>query len=559
MRSFLLRAVLVAMVVTVAPPAAGQFEVHATPKTLTETLDGLPAGDVVAQALPGDTRRPARVDAPMRFSMLGFRAPAGTEELRVRLTQDGESWGGWERLPFVDAEDGPDRGTTEADGEQQTTAGDERITEPLWADDAEGLQVEVTGAELDEIDTVLIDSLGRSGGEVERTVTRTEANTASAAARNPAPDYVTRAEWGAQPYKGTPTATDEVEFVVIHHTAGSNSYTEGEAPGVVRGIQAWHQDAMGWNDIGYNALVDRYGNIYEGRAGGLDNGVVGAHARSFNFESFGVSVMGNFEYANPPQVAIDSLTEIIGYKANIHGIDTEGGVRYPDGQRRPTVTGHRQVGQTTCPGRIMGHITEIRENAADEDAGRRSDEGDGEGLRDPRFPDVAFTSTHRKNILDLADLGITDGCGEGLYCPDEILTRAQTASLLARAMEIPDADGTRFSDVKASGEHAGAISALTDRDVLDGYGDGTFGPKQEVTRAQFATVVSNALGLEPVSTTRWFDDVSRGHTHWDGVTALADRKITYGYGDGTFRPKLSLKRDHAATFLSLSLDHIATP
>ena len=73
-----------------------------------------------------------------------------------------------------------------------------------------------------------------------------------------------------------------------------------QAAAILRGIEVYHVKSNGWNDIGYNFLVDRYGTVYEGRAGGVDRNVIGAHALGFNTGSVGVAVMGTFTSAAPP-------------------------------------------------------------------------------------------------------------------------------------------------------------------------------------------------------------------------------------------------------------------
>jgi uncharacterized protein with LGFP repeats len=166
-------------------------------------------------------------------------------------------------------------------------------------------------------------------------------------------------------------------MTVVHHTAGSNSYTREQAPGRVRGYQNYHRNTLGWTDIGYNALVDRYGTIYEGRAGGLDRGVIGAHAANYNTGSFGVSVMGNFASVDAPQAAYDALVRIISWKAAVHGFDPMGTTnRTYNGNRLRTISGHRDMGQTACPGLIQNRMWWLRTESS---------------KRSVRFPDVAET------------------------------------------------------------------------------------------------------------------------------------------------------------------------
>jgi len=176
------------------------------------------------------------------------------------------------------------------------------------------------------------------------------------------PGVVSRAGWGADESlrSGSPSHADGVRYAVIHHTAGTNTYTEREAPAVVRGIYAYHTTILGWSDIGYNVLVDRYGNVYEGRAGGLENAVIGAHAQGFNTGSLGVSVLGEFTSSAPPKVAFDAVTDVVAWTFRLHGVSPGGSVlitsggsnKYPAGMQVPmsTIFGHRDAGQTACPG-----------------------------------------------------------------------------------------------------------------------------------------------------------------------------------------------------------------
>ena len=113
------------------------------------------------------------------------------------------------------------------------------------------------------------------------------------------PQIVPRAEWGANEKikRAPPRYAKSVAFAIVHHTAGTNAYGPGASAAIVRGIELYHVRGNHWNDIGYNFLVDRYGQVFEGRAGGIDRNVIGAQAQGFNTGSVGVAVIGNYQSA----------------------------------------------------------------------------------------------------------------------------------------------------------------------------------------------------------------------------------------------------------------------
>ena len=122
-------------------------------------------------------------------------------------------------------------------------------------------------------------------------------------ARTPRPDrdIVARAEWGADEKwrDGSPWFNRTIQQVHVHHTVNSNDYAEDDVPALLRGIYRYHTKNLGWSDIGYNFLVDRFGRIWTGRAGGAARPVRGAHTLGFNATSTGVAVIGNFEQVAP--------------------------------------------------------------------------------------------------------------------------------------------------------------------------------------------------------------------------------------------------------------------
>lgn len=189
----------------------------------------------------------------------------------------------------------------------------------------------------------------------------------------PKPAMVSRAAWGADEslVKDPPEYDTSVKAVFVHHSDTGNSYTCAQAPSVVKSIFLYHVKSEGWNDIGYNFLVDKCGTVYEGRGGGVDRPVHGAHTYGFNTDTAGIAVLGTYTNANetpsgvaPTQAALNGVAKVAAWKLGLTGVDPAGkttltsmapngtGGKYPYGQQVSfyTISGHRDGFATACPG-----------------------------------------------------------------------------------------------------------------------------------------------------------------------------------------------------------------
>jgi hypothetical protein len=306
-----------------------------------------PAPALRAAGVGGVVSAPLR--APRRFNLVGARWRGRSEaRLALRVRRDGRGWSRWQTLG------------AEALGGRAAVA-----SEPVWVGEADRVQYRldrpVPGLRLHFVD------VGRTAGRA-----------AAASARAGEPLFVSRREWGAAkcPPRRTPSY-GTVRAVHVHHTVSLSDYTRAEAPGIVLAICRYHRNSNGWNDIGYQALVDRFGVLYEGRAGGLDRPVIGAHAQGFNAQSSGVASIGDNTAIGLSDAALDTLAGYIGWKLAVHGqplsgrttLVSAGGAtsRFPAGRsvRVPRVLGHRDTNLTSCPGdALYAQLEDLRARVA---------------------------------------------------------------------------------------------------------------------------------------------------------------------------------------------------
>ena len=197
------------------------------------------------------------------------------------------------------------------------------------------------------------------------------------------PAIISRAEWGADESLrcGSPQYDNGIRAAVVHHTAGSNDYSPLESAGIVKAIYTYHAKTLGWCDIAYNALVDKYGQVFEGSAGGLTKAVEGFHTGGFNRNTWGVAMIGNFDDTPPSPIQLRMMGRLLGWRLGMDGVDPKGTVQlesagshyttFPVGAIAglPTIFTHRDVGNTDCPGNaayaLMDEIRDIASHVND--------------------------------------------------------------------------------------------------------------------------------------------------------------------------------------------------
>ena len=347
-------------------PAVDDGAVEESPEVRAARADE----DVVLAEDVVDTERVASdVVETDEFQTVGVTWPEdadiATLDPYLRVRSDGE-WSEW--AEFGQDSEVPDAGTPDA--EHATRGG----TEPVWVGDADAIQLSFAADDeagpdglalvlvgSDEVPLPADDRIVGDMPPAQIDVQTTSFSTGQLAAADPAVRVISRAEWGARDQVCTPDVASRLVGAVVHHTAGSNNYaTVAEAMQQIRNDQRYHIESRGWCDLGYNFVVDKWGNIYEGRARSLTQPVVGVHAGGFNTGTVGVSMLGTYGVA-PSAATQQAVAQIIGWRLDFYGVNPTGSMVYHTGSGEnskfqdqdvslPRVFGHRDVAYTACPG-----------------------------------------------------------------------------------------------------------------------------------------------------------------------------------------------------------------
>ncbi|MET8399154.1 peptidoglycan recognition protein [Streptomyces sp900116325] len=193
------------------------------------------------------------------------------------------------------------------------------------------------------------------------------------------PTIVSRAQWRADETKRDPRAhyANGVTAIFIHHTDTPNAYDCADVPHILRNLYTGQTRDQHWGDFGYNFLVDRCGNIYEGRAGGVDRPVVGSHTQGFNQGTAGIAAIGTFGGGTKVPAPMErAIAALAAWKLGLRDVDPRGKVRltstndkslYPKGTsaRFYAISAHRDGFATDCPGEaLFARLPAIRDLAA---------------------------------------------------------------------------------------------------------------------------------------------------------------------------------------------------
>lgn len=349
-----------------APPAAPIAPVRPTGQDLSLAGGTLQPGQGTDIMPLADL--PSREIATNGATLVGVTwQSSGPDSVEIRSQSPTSGWSPWRTLDIAD----PARGT-----------------DPIWVGDADRVQVRAARAGTSVVDRLTLATVkgapvpgdatvsgaaladqpatvAPTAGRAARSSLNTLAAGVAAAGANTLAPVISRAQWGADETlrSNSPSYASTVRAIAIHHTATTNSYTATESASIIRSIYRYHTVSLGWNDLGYNVVVDRFGQVFEGRAGGLTLPTIGAHVLGYNSHTMGIGMLGDNSSVQPTAVQREAVAQVAAwklfgtYRANAWGIENfvspEGEVtRFPPGTpvQVHRIFAHREVNLTTCPG-----------------------------------------------------------------------------------------------------------------------------------------------------------------------------------------------------------------
>ncbi|WP_279063881.1 S-layer homology domain-containing protein [Dermabacter hominis] len=468
-------------------------------------LDGTPAKHVAGYITMAAASWPADLDSP------------DVVEFQGKDLNTGE-WGDWLSAELM-------------------TDIDEKATEAVWVGPSSAVNVRAfrDGLDISEQLTAHLITTSESRSDVRLASSGggtgvTRILPATVTPGTGAPTFITREEWNADTVDTSRLSyAKELKAICIHHTGGSNTYTAAQSPQVVRGMFTYHTKTLGWADLGYNVVVDKYGQIFEGRAGGLHRNVAGAHARGFNTGSCGISVMGDYMDIPVPTAALNAIATVAAWKLastftqDVYGTETwtvtTSNVKRSGTFSMPHLFAHRDVNYTDCPGdTYYGQLPELRSLVQQKLNGFKE-----------RYPEhlVAYVN----------------GGGRGAFGTVTHVRRAEGAY-----------DVTRLTGglILTAGGRTSAHKSAFGADWTPAWGrplESTTGTTQRFENGT-ATEVNGKVSFTPGGTrTKHFIDVPDNLIFAHEINTLADLGVIRGWPDRTFRPQISVWRDAVIAYM----------
>jgi hypothetical protein len=479
------------------------------------------------------------------FVAIGFSVPDDVEwsvlEQAMMRTRGADGWSAWNPVPFA-PEEAPD-GT-------EAAASRRLASQPYWVGFGDGFEVELPEG-----------LAGRCAVHLVRETPFVVAHHDDSLPANvifaPEPQIRPRSLWSARAPRVSPTYAPSLSMAVVHHTVDRNGYSVGEVPGMIAATQRYHMDVNGWNDIAYNFMIDRFGQIWEARSGGIRALPVGGHASGFNTGNTGICAIGDYHFLSgsytrgvpPAPEMLTAYEALLAWKLGLHGIDPMTTVeyragagsrssRYPAGTigTFPRVVGHTDVGATACPGSLLHpHLPAMRTAAAG---------------RQLRFADVAPESAAAPAVAWMVEAGLLRPPGAGAFFrPGSRVSRETFVTWMWRMMGTPRGfPPHRFADVERNGSAGAAVRWAKAAGILGAGANAThFRPRRRVTRVQAASMLWRMTGRRTGYPPHGFADVP--------ASASYRRAVRWFKGTGTttlsgnLEPRRAVTRSDTAIYL----------
>ena len=515
----------------------------------------------------------------------------------VRGSVDGVVWGNWLELDLSE-DHAPDPGTSEAMAAKPASA-------PAYLGPVGFVQYRVAGADPDRVRAEGVETAGRAESLSDRVGRWVEGLTFSSEVADASPNQPTiipRSAWGgdsclpSEPEE--PEYGEHLELAFVHHTyhagSASNNYSEASVLDLVYSICSYHVNTRDWKDIGYNFLIDKYGNIYEGRSGGIDEVVWAAHTEGFNYYSTGIAFIGDHSSVAPTVAAQNAFKDLMAWKLDLHHVDpigsvlieSLGGPIYEEGEyaNLKRISGHRTAKLTSCPGWACYTLLDGLRPAIDQTGGAKIYggwplphwvPGFAETGYEPIDLSLRFTQTTSWSLEVTDSVGtvvfsasgsgeaatvVWDGTSDGSAVPTGEYFVSVTGTVTGEDDPRPVYERFQMGDfvLPFSDDedlvHEENIIAIADAEITLGCGDHVFCPEVRVTRGQMASFLARALDL-PLSAFDHFSDDDTS-VHQPAINSLADAGVTFGCGPRVYCPEDLVTRGQMAAFLHRSLPGI---
>ncbi|MEN8701911.1 S8 family peptidase [Bacillus infantis] len=170
------------------------------------------------------------------------------------------------------------------------------------------------------------------------------------------------------------------------------------------------------------------------------------------------------------------------------------------------------------------------------------------------FPDISNSDWYAKEIDYLYKKEIITGYNNGNFEPRQPVSRAEAVTMIGKALGLPgDKTESGFYDVSAASFASGYIREAAKQSIIKGFPDGSFRPEGSIIRGDVAVMLQRAFSY-PMAERNIFTDVQAGKYYAGPINALTSAGIATGFPDGTFRPFAGVTRGEFAVFLARVLD-----